>query len=140
MAKGNGMVSLHHLGIAVKDLDEATWRFEALGFTYAHTEKIEEHGVEAMILQAGKVRIELLVPTQKDSPIQKFLDKHGPGFHHMALQVENLTKTMLSLQKQGIPCLYAKPKRGIEGKGINFIHPKEMAGVLVELLGDVQGK
>jgi methylmalonyl-CoA/ethylmalonyl-CoA epimerase len=134
--------AIDHVGIAVPDLDEAI-RFyaEKFGMTVAHEETNEEQGVrEAMVsvnAAAGDPTapcIQLLAPLSPDSTIGKFLDRSGPGLQQLAYRVEDIDAVCATLRERGLRLLYDEPKRGTSDSRVNFIHPKDAGGVLVELV------
>lgn len=126
-----------HVGIAVADLDVAMKFYsEVFGMTVLHEEVNEEQGVrEAMVgIDGGGAQLQLLAPTGPESTIAKFLDRNGPGIQQMAYTVENVDAASEELRSRGIRMLYDTPKRGTGGSRINFAHPKDCGGVLVELV------
>ncbi|MDO5628539.1 MAG: methylmalonyl-CoA epimerase [Mobilicoccus sp.] len=128
---------IDHVGIAVRDLDEAI-RFyeEKYGMRMAHREVNEEQGVAEAMMEVGDSSscIQLLAPLDENSTIAKFLDRSGPGMQQMAYRVENIDEACAALTERGLRLLYPEPKRGTAGSRINFIHPKDAGGVLVELV------
>jgi methylmalonyl-CoA/ethylmalonyl-CoA epimerase len=129
--------AIDHVGIAVADLDEAI-DFYAKNFDLrsVHEEVNEEQGVREAMLAVGDSGscIQLLAPLRPDSPIGKFLDKNGPGIQQMAYRVEDIDAVSATLRDRGIRLLYEIPKNGTAGSRVNFIHPKDAGGVLVELV------
>ena len=134
----HGSSGIDHVGIAVADLDEAiAWYGATFGLEATHTETNEEQGVrEAMLSAPGDhgAAIQLLAPLRPDSPIGKFLDRSGPGIQQMAYRVEDVDATCAALRAQGLRLLYDEPRRGTADSRINFLHPKDAGGVLVELV------
>jgi methylmalonyl-CoA/ethylmalonyl-CoA epimerase len=131
------ILGIDHVGIAVADLDEAiAWYGEAFGLEAMHTEVNEEQGVREAMLSAGDggAAIQLLAPLRPDSAIGKFLDRNGPGIQQMAYRVVDIEATTEALRAQGKRLLYPEPRRGTAGSRINFLHPKDAGGVLVELV------
>ena len=131
------VVGIDHVGIAVADLDEAiAWYGETFGLEATHTEVNEEQGVREAMLTAGDggAAIQLLAPLRPDSAIGKFLDRNGPGIQQMAYRVVDIEATSEALRAQGKRLLYPEPRRGTAGSRINFLHPKDAGGVLVELV------
>jgi methylmalonyl-CoA/ethylmalonyl-CoA epimerase len=128
---------IDHVGIAVPDLDEAI-AFYARTFDVrsVHEEVNEEQGVrEAMLaVGAGETRIQLLAPLRPDSAIGKFLDRSGPGVQQVAYTVEDIDAATATLRERGLRLLYDQPKRGTAGSRVNFVHPKDAGGVLVEIV------
>ena len=128
------IIGIEHIGIAVNDLDTTSLFWErALGLPHTHTEDVESEGVRTKIFDTGKGKIELLKSINNNSPIRKFLEKRGPGIHHVCLQVENINIAINELKDLNIQVLSEEPKVGAEGYKIFFVHPKSTGGVLVEL-------
>ncbi|MDR3700609.1 MAG: methylmalonyl Co-A mutase-associated GTPase MeaB [Candidatus Sulfopaludibacter sp.] len=125
--------SLDHLGIAVRALDPAIAFYQALGLTVEHRESIAAEKVNVAMLPAGDSRIELLEPSTPDSPIAKFLEKRGPGLHHVALRVPDLNAAVERLAAAGARLLNA-PREGAAGHTYVFVHPASAGGVLLELI------
>ena len=124
---------IDHLGIAVRSIDEAS-RFyrDALGLECTGTEEIPDQKVRVAFFPLGDTRIELLEPTADDSPIAKFLEKRGPGLHHVAYRVADLPATLAALKSAGIRLIDETPRNGAHGMKIAFAHPQTAAGVLTE--------
>ena len=131
---------IHHVGIAVADLDEGIAFYERVfGLRCVHTEVNEAQGVrEAMLAvgddATGSAMIQLLAPLTPESTIAKFLDRSGPGIQQMAYTVDDLEATCAHLRAEGVRLLYDTPRAGTAGSRINFVHPKDSGGVLVELV------
>jgi methylmalonyl-CoA/ethylmalonyl-CoA epimerase len=127
-----------HVGIAVPDLDAAIAWYEAtFGLVATHSETNEEQGVrEAMLSAPGDsgAAIQLLAPVRSDSPIGRFLERSGPGIQQMAYRVTDIDASCAALREQGVRLLYDEPRRGTAGSRINFVHPRDAGGVLVELV------
>jgi methylmalonyl-CoA/ethylmalonyl-CoA epimerase len=124
---------IDHLGLAVHSLEEASCLYrDVLGLTCGGTEEIADQKVRVAFFQVGQVRIELLEPTASDSPIAKFLDKNGPGLHHIAYLVADLRATLAALKSAGIQLIDDTPRPGAHGMQIAFAHPKSTGGVLME--------
>jgi methylmalonyl-CoA/ethylmalonyl-CoA epimerase len=133
--------AIDHVGIAVPDLDEAmAFYTETYGMTVAHEETNEEQGVrEAMVSldptgDAAGPMIQLLAPLSPDSTIGKFLERSGPGLQQLAYRVADIDVVCAVLRERGLRLLYDEPKRGTSNSRVNFIHPKDAGGVLVELV------
>ena len=124
---------IDHLGIAVHSLEEAS-RFyrDVLGWICEGSEEIPDQKVRVVFFQVGEVRIELLEPTTDDSPIARFLERRGPGLHHVAYRVEDLPATLAALKSAGVQLIDKTPRQGAQGMRIAFVHPKSTAGVLTE--------
>jgi len=128
---------LHHIGIAVASLDEALPRYvDGLGLRLAGVEEVPSEKVRVAIVMAGSTRIELLEPTAPDSPIARFLDKRGPGVHHLAFEVGSVGEMIKVLVDGGAPVLDSEPRPGAHDTLAAFIHPKYLGGVLAELVED----
>ncbi|HET8958823.1 methylmalonyl-CoA epimerase [Nocardioides sp.] len=133
--------AIDHVGIAVPDLDEAIEFYrDTLGMRVAHEETNEEQGVrEAMLSVGGEPVgtascIQLLAPLSPDSTIAKFLDRSGPGIQQLAYRVSDVDQVSAVLRERGVRLLYDTPKRGTSDSRVNFVHPKDAGGVLVELV------
>ncbi|MDZ5620787.1 methylmalonyl-CoA epimerase [Nocardioides bizhenqiangii] len=129
--------AIDHVGIAVPDLDEAmAFYTETYGMTVAHEETNEEQGVREAMVRVGESdsMIQLLAPLSPDSTIGKFLDRSGPGLQQLAYRVADIDAVCATLRERGLRLLYDEPKRGTSNSRVNFIHPKDAGGVLVELV------
>jgi methylmalonyl-CoA/ethylmalonyl-CoA epimerase len=130
-------LNLHHLGIAVDDLDAAILVYSDLfGATLEHRERVEDQGVEAASLRVGESRIELLQPLGPDTPVGRFLAKRGPGMHHMAFEVDDLGAELDRLKAHDVLLIDEQPRRGLFGLQVAFIHPEATGGVLAEFVGN----
>lgn len=123
---------LDHVGIAVTSLDSALI-YNALGLAVDHIETVVSQQVKTAFIPVGDATIELLEPTSPDSAVGKFLEKRGPGIHHLCFSVENLDEELARLQQQGFKVVNPHPVPGAKGKRIAFLHPSAGAGVLIEL-------
>jgi methylmalonyl-CoA/ethylmalonyl-CoA epimerase len=137
-----GLLRIDHVGVAVPDLDEAIDFYQrTFGMTCVHVEENEEQGVREAMLQVGPSPeggcVQLLAPLRADSPIGKFLDRSGPGVQQVAYTVRDIEATCAALLEKGVRLLYEQPRRGTAGSRINFIHPRDAGGVLVELVEPV---
>lgn len=129
--------AIDHVGIAVADLDEAIAFYrDTYGMDLAHEETNEEQGVREAMMRVGDSGscIQLLAPLSPESTIAKFLDRSGPGVQQMAYRVTDVEAVSATLRERGMRLLYDEPKRGTAGSRINFVHPKDAGGVLVELV------
>ena len=125
---------ISHIGIAVESIEAALPFYrEVLGLEYEGEEVVEEQKVKVAFLVIGESRIELLEPTATDSPVAKFLEKNGPGIHHLAYQVEGLQGRLDALKGQGVRLIDETPRLGAHHTRIAFLHPKASGGVLTEL-------
>lgn len=131
------ITAVDHVGIAVPDLDEAIAFYrERFGFELVHEEVNEGQGVREAMIAVGDsgVCLQLLAPLSPDSAIGKFLDRSGPGLQQLAYRVTDVEAAMEAVRAQGMRVLYDEPRRGTAGSRINFVHPKDAGGVLVELV------
>lgn len=128
------MKRIEHLGIAVKNIEESIPMYEALLNTTCYKrEGVASEGVMTAFFQVGASKIELLEATNEDSPIAKFLAKNGPGFHHVAFEVENIETEITRLQTAGFQLIHEAAKDGADNKRIAFLHPKSTGSLLVEI-------
>lgn len=126
---------IDHVGIAVADLESAVALYEkTLGMPLVHREKVTEQGVEAVLLDVGDGHIELLEPLGEDTPVGKFLAKNGPGLHHVAYAVSDVTAALAELAEQGVELIDTTPRRGIRDSRVAFLHPRSTGGVLTEIV------
>ena len=143
--KGRGEPSLikeiDHIGIAVNDLKEAMSIYtDILGLESKGMEVIEEQKIIHATFLVGSVKIELVQPTHPDGPVGKFIEKRGEGMHHIAFRVENIDESLRELNAKGVKLIDEKARIGADGAKIAFIHPKDMKGVLIELVERVEGE
>jgi methylmalonyl-CoA/ethylmalonyl-CoA epimerase len=134
--------AIDHVGVAVRDLDEAIAFYEsAYGMRLAHQEVNEEQGVREAMMAVGDsgACIQLLAPLTEESTIAKFLDRSGPGMQQLAYRVADLDAVSATLRARGLRLLYDEPRRGTSDSRVNFIHPKDAGGVLVELVEPADG-
>ena len=131
---------IDHIGIAVESIDEARKLYEELGLEVAEIEEVPQEGVRVAMIDCGESRIELLEPTTEESPIRKFLDKRGPGMHHLCLASDALAEDDRRLRENGYQLLREKPTRGAGGCWVQFVHPKSTGGVLLELSQPGEGQ
>jgi methylmalonyl-CoA/ethylmalonyl-CoA epimerase len=128
---------IDHVGIAVPDLDAAIAFYrDTFGIVSVHEERNEEQGVREAMLAVGdgSTRIQLLAPLSEASTIAKFLDRNGPGVQQVAYTVEDIDAVSATLRERGMRLLYDQPRRGTSDSRVNFVHPKDAGGVLVELV------
>jgi methylmalonyl-CoA epimerase len=126
---------IHHLGVAVSDLDAAVETYRRLfGAEVELRETLEEQGVETALLRVGDDRIELLSSIDPDTPVGRFLERRGPGMHHVAFEVDDVAAELEVLVAQGAELIDETPRRGLNGMDIAFIHPHATGGVLAELV------
>lgn len=125
---------IDHVGIAVRHLDEGMRIYgQLLDMEEANRETVAEEGVHVLMLPAGSSRIELLEATGSDSPVARFIEKRGPGLHHLALRVDDLEAAVAGLKEQGARLLN-EPRKGAGGHRYVFVHPESAGGVLLELI------
>jgi methylmalonyl-CoA epimerase len=130
---------IHHLGVAVEDLDEAVTTYERIfGARLEHRETVPEQGVEAASLKVGEGRVELLASLGEETPVGKFLIKRGPGMHHVAYEVADVRAAIGELAEQGVELVDEEPRQGLFGLEVAFLHPDAVDGVLSELVTDGQ--
>ena len=128
---------IHHLGVAVDDLDEALATYERLfGAELEHREAVAEQGVEAASLRIGEGRVELLAALGDETPVGKFLAKRGPGMHHVAYEVDDVGEALDELASQGAELIDERPRRGMFGLEVAFVHPDAVHGVLAEIVSN----
>ena len=126
---------IHHLGVAVVDLDEAVATYERLlGARVEHRETVPDQGVEAASLRIGAGRVELLASLGEETPVGKFLAKRGPGMHHVAYEVEDVGEALDELSAGGAELVDERPRRGLFGLEVAFVHPDSLHGVLAEIV------
>jgi len=129
--------NVHHVGIAVADLDASLLVYEELfGARLEHRESVEDQGVEAASLRVGESRIELLRPLGPDTPVGRFLAKRGPGMHHVAFEVDDVGAELVRLRAEGAQLIDDSPRRGLFGLQVAFVHPEATGGVLAEFVSD----
>ena len=126
---------VHHLGVAVADLDEAVETYVRLfGATLEHRGLVPDQGVEAASVLVGSSRIELLAATEEDTPVGRFLAKRGPGFHHVAYEVDDVGLALTDLEAAGAELIDTIPRTGLFGLQVAFVHPDAVHGVLTEVV------
>ena len=126
---------IHHVGVAVTDLDAAIELYEsALGANLVHRATNDSDGIEAAFLRTGTGEVELMSALREDSPVGKFLARRGPGLHHVAFAVDDIEKALDDARAAGMELIDAQPRMGMHGTRIAFLHPKTMGGVLTELV------
>jgi methylmalonyl-CoA/ethylmalonyl-CoA epimerase len=126
---------IDHVGVAVAAIDPALELYrDAFRLEVAHREVVEEQGVEALLLDVGENHVELLAPLSADTPVGRFLERHGPGLHHVAYQVEDIEATLRELRDSGMALIDEHPRTGIRGSRVAFMHPRATAGVLTEIV------
>jgi len=127
--------SIHHVGVAVENLDDAVQTYVRLfGGRLEHRERVEDQGVEAASLRLGESRLELLAALGEDTPVGRFLAKRGPGMHHVAYEVDDVSAALVELARSGVELIDARPRRGMFGLQVAFVHPESVHGVLSEVV------
>jgi methylmalonyl-CoA/ethylmalonyl-CoA epimerase len=126
---------IHHLGVAVDDLDAALATYERLfGARLEHRETVPDQGVEAASLRIGDDRVELLASLDDETPVGKFLASRGPGMHHVAYEVDDVGAALDELAAKGAELIDGRPRRGLFGLEVAFVHPDSVHGVLAEVV------
>ena len=130
---------IEHIGIAVKNIEESNVLFEKLlGVPSYKSEEVESEGVLTSFFQTGTNKIELLMATNPESPIARFLEKKGEGIHHIAFDVDDIIAEIERLKSEGFVLINEVPKKGADNKLVVFLHPKNTNGVLVELCQEIK--
>jgi methylmalonyl-CoA epimerase len=129
------LTRIHHVGVAVADLDESIELYRSsLGAQLVHRARNEKDGIEAAFMHTGTGEVELLSATRPDSPVGKFLAKRGPGLHHVAYGVTDIAQALADARAAGLELIDAEPRMGMHGTLIAFVHPKSLGGVLTEFV------
>ena len=127
--------AIHHVGVAVEDLDAAVASYERLfGGRLEHRERVDDQGVEAASLRLGQSRVELLAALGEETPVGRFLARRGPGMHHVAYAVDDVASALAELERQGVELIDTAPRRGMFGLQVAFVHPESVHGVLSEVV------
>ena len=127
-------MKIRHLGIAVDSIEERLPVWEAFGLKLHRTEKVDSEGVTTAHLKVGEYEIELLEPMGKDTTVGKFIDKKGPGIHHLALEVDDIEESLAKAKKNGLEPIGEAPRPGADNTLVAFFHPKDTGGVLLEIV------
>lgn len=126
---------IDHIGVAVEDLDGTLALYcDSLGMELQHRETVEGQGVEAVLLGVGDSHVELLRPLGPDTAVGRFLDRNGPGLHHVAYGTEDIEASLESVRSAGLELIDERPRTGIRNSRVAFVHPKSTGGVLTELV------
>ena len=126
---------IDHIGVATDDLDGAIALYEGtMGMPVTHRETVESQGVEAVLLDVGEGHVELLRPLGPDTPIGRYLERRGPGLHHVAYAVEDIEGVLGKLKESGIDLIDTEPRVGIRRSRVAFVHPRSTDGVLTEIV------
>ncbi|WP_050180787.1 methylmalonyl-CoA epimerase [Domibacillus robiginosus] len=135
------MNNVDHIGIAVSSLEEALLLYtKQLGMTHIKTERVASQGVNVAFIDAGNIKLELLEPASPDSSIARFIQKRGPGIHHIAYSVKDIETRIAEVKSQGIETIGDVPVQGAGGARIAFMHPRSTGGVLMELCDKGEGE
>ncbi len=127
--------TIDHIGVAVESIDDALALYEqALRMPLVHRETVESQGVDAALLDVGDSHIELLQPLSADTAVGKFLARRGPGLHHVAYRVASVADTLEALRSAGLRLIDERPRTGIRGSQVAFVHPASTGGVLTEIV------
>jgi methylmalonyl-CoA epimerase len=130
---------IDHVGIAVRNLDEATEHYrKTLGLEETHRETVEDQGVEEVLFKVGSSYVQLLAALGPNTPVGKFLERRGEGVHHVGYRVPSVAEALDHLRSEGVPLVDQTPRPGSRGTTVAFVHPKGFAGVLVELVEEGQ--
>jgi methylmalonyl-CoA/ethylmalonyl-CoA epimerase len=126
---------IDHIGVAVADLDEAVGVYrERFGMPEQHRETVEEQGVEAVLLGVGDGHVELLRPLAPDTAVGRYLERSGPGLHHVAYQTDDIDSALEAVRSAGLRLIDERPRIGIRGSRVAFLHPRATGGVLTEIV------
>jgi methylmalonyl-CoA/ethylmalonyl-CoA epimerase len=126
---------IDHIGVAVTDLDEAIELYgERLGMPLQHRETVQEQGVEAVLMGVGESHVELLWPLGPDTAVGRFLERGGPGLHHVAYGTDDIEAALDAVRAAGLRLIDERPRTGIRSSRVAFVHPKSTGGVLTELV------
>jgi methylmalonyl-CoA/ethylmalonyl-CoA epimerase len=127
--------AIDHIGVAVEDLEEAIHLYrDRLGMAEQHRETVEEQGVEAVLLEIGDSHVELLAPLSSETAVGKFLERNGPGMHHVAYRTDDIDAALEAVRGAGLRLIDEQPRIGIRNSRVAFVHPKATGGVLTELV------
>jgi methylmalonyl-CoA epimerase len=129
------LTAIDHTGIAVANLDQSLPFYrDVLGLALVHRETLTEQGVEAALLDVGESHVELIAPLGADTGVARFLAQRGPGLHHVAYRVDDIEATLASLSAAGVRLIDERPRLGIRGSRVAFLHPTAAGGVLTEIV------
>jgi methylmalonyl-CoA epimerase len=131
---------IDHIGVAVEQIEPALELYrDSFELRLAHREVVQEQGVEAVLLDVGEGHVELLAPLGPETPVGRFLAKHGPGLHHVAYQVQDIDAALEAVRQAGLELIDQQPRTGIRGSRVAFMHPRATAGVLTEIVEPAAG-
>jgi methylmalonyl-CoA/ethylmalonyl-CoA epimerase len=132
--------AIDHVGVVVADLDEAVELYEAtFDMPLVHRETVTDQGVEAALLDVGDGHVELLRPLSAETPVGKFIDRSGPGLHHVAYRVDDIDGVLQRLADSGVELIDSEARTGIRGSRVAFLHPRSTGRVLTELVEPAEG-
>ena len=132
--------AIDHIGVAVEDMESSLALYrDSLGMPLVHREAVDSQGVDAALLDIGGGHVELLAPLGPDTPVGKFLTKRGPGLHHVAYRVDDISETLKALAAAGLRLIDESPRVGIRGSLVAFLHPASTGGVLTEIVQPAAG-
>src|SRR6478752_9905104 len=132
---------IDHIGVATDDLDGAIALYEGtMGMPVSHRETVESQGVEAVLLDVGEGHVELLRPLGPQTAVGKYLERKGPGLHHVAYAVDDIDATLRALSGAGLELIDGEPRVGIRGSRVAFLHPRSTGGVLTEIVEPAEGR
>jgi methylmalonyl-CoA/ethylmalonyl-CoA epimerase len=132
--------AIDHVGVAVEDMESSLALYrDSLGMALVHRETVESQGVDAALLDIGDGHVELLAPLGPQTPVGKFLSKRGPGLHHVAYRVDDVSATLTALAAAGLRLIDESPRVGIRGSLVAFLHPASTGGVLTEIVQPASG-
>jgi len=131
---------IDHIGVAVEQIEPSLELYrDSFELRVAHREVVSEQGVEAVLLDVGENHVELLAPLDSETPVGRFLQKRGPGLHHVAYQVNDIDATLAALKRAGMALIDEQPRAGIRGSRVAFMHPAGTGGVLTEIVEPAAG-
>lgn len=131
---------IDHIGVATDDLDASLALYEgSMQMQLAHRETVSEQGVEAVLLDVGDCHVELLSPLGPETPVGKFLERKGPGLHHVAYRVDDIERVLGELAGAGLELIDSEPRTGIRSSRVAFLHPRSTGGVLTEIVEPAKG-
>jgi methylmalonyl-CoA/ethylmalonyl-CoA epimerase len=126
---------IDHIGVAVESIDESIGLYrQAFEMSEQHRETVEDQGVNAVLLEVGDGHVELIEPLTAESGVAKFIERHGPGMHHVAYQTDDIEAALEQVRAAGLRLIDEEPRVGIRGSRVAFLHPKATGGVLTELV------
>lgn len=132
--------AIDHIGVAVADLDAAAALYrDRLGMAEQHRETVEEQGVHALLLEVGDSHVELIAPISDETGVARYLERNGPGLHHVAYRTDDIEAALQRLREAGMRLIDDEPRAGIRGSRVAFVHPRSTGGVLTEIVQPAEG-